>query len=429
MNGRTLAPLFLALTLAGCERPAEAAPGETTDAAHPQESRTIVVRSTHVLDGAGNDLGARDVVVRGDRIAEVAPHGSARGDAVYDLAGRTLIPGLIDTHVHIGWHFDRSTGKTHSGRVQESAEDAALYAAANAWETLQGGFTTVQSLGAMVDLPLRDAIASGALPGPRILTSGIAVNAGTGGPDEIRAHVDRMAEAGVDAIKIFASASIRDGGGPTLEQAQLDAACGQARAHGLRSFVHAYDPESVRRVVAAGCTGVEHGALLDRPTLELMAERGVYLDPNIDLVLRNYFENADRFLGVGNYTEEGFAQMRAALPKALAVFREGLQVPGLHMVFGTDAVAGSHGRNWEELGYRIREGGQDPMAALVSATSLAAEEMGIGDRTGRIVAGLAADLVALDGDPLRDSDAYGRVAFVMAAGRVVRNEPSAAGAR
>lgn len=426
MHRRTLAPLLVALTLTGCEGAAEAS---TAEAASPQEAGAIIVRAMRILDGAGNDVGARDVVVRQGRIASVAPHGSARGDVVYDLGGRTLIPGLIDTHVHIGWHFDRATGKTHSGAVQESDEDAALYAAANAWTTLQGGVTTVQSLGAMVDLPLREAVASGALPGPRVLTSGIAVTARTGGPDEIRSHVDRMAEAGVDVIKIFASASIRDGGGPTLDQAQLDAACGQARSHGLRSFVHAYDPESVRRVVAAGCTGVEHGALLDRPTLELMAERGVYLDPNIDLVIRNYFENAEHFLGVGNYTEEGFAQMRAAQPKALAVFRQGLEVPGLRMVFGTDAVAGSHGRNWQELAYRIREGGQDPMAALVSATSLAAEELGIGDETGRIAEGLAADLVALDGDPLRDPDAYGRVAFVMAAGRVVRNDPPPAGTR
>lgn len=384
----------------------------------------IVVRSAHVLDGTGEDLGARDVVVRDGRIERVAPPGSAIG-VVYDLGDATLAPGFIDTHVHIGWHFDRATGKTHTDR-NESGQDEALYAAANAYVTLMNGVTTVQSLGAMVDLPLREAINHEQLAGPRILTSGRAVTAGTGDADAIRAHVDAMADAGVDVIKIFASASIRDGGGPTLSQEQLDAACGEAKARGLRSFVHAYDPVAVRRVVAAGCTGVEHGSLLDRETLELMAEKGVYLDPNIDLVIRNYLENAEHYAGVGNYSEEGFEQMRAAQPKSVAVFQEGMKVRGLKMVFGTDAVAGSHGRNLEELVYRIRAGGQPAMDAIVSATSLAAEELGLWDVTGRIANGLAADLVALDGDPLKDPSALLRPRFVMKGGVVFRNDPAGA---
>ncbi|MDH5759222.1 MAG: amidohydrolase family protein [Gemmatimonadota bacterium] len=387
-----------------------------------QEGR-IILRAAHLLDGAGGETSARDVVVEDGRIVEVLAAGTGTGERVYDLGDATLMPGLIDTHVHIGWHFDRANGKTHSRAVEESSEEAALYAAENAWTTLRAGVTTVQSLGAMVDIPLRDAIEAGTLPGPRILTSGVAITAGTGAPDAIRAHVDRMADARADVIKIFASASIRDGGGPTLTQEQLDAACGQARARGLRSFVHAYDPEAARRVIRAGCTGIEHGALLDRETLEAMARAGVYLDPNTDLVMRNYFENAEHFLGVGNYTEEGFAQMRAAQPLALRVFVEGLTVPGLDMVFGTDAVAGAHGRNHEELVYRITAGGQDPMDAVVSATSLAAEALGLSGTVGRLAPGLEADLIALDGDPLKDPEALGRVVFVMKGGVVYRNDP------
>lgn len=384
----------------------------------------VVLRGARVLDGTGADLGVRDVVVTGGTIEAVVPPGSRDARVAYDLSGLTLLPGLVDTHVHIGWHFDRATGRTHADRDETPAQ-AALYAAENAWVTLRSGVTTVQSLGAMIDVPLREAIAQGRLPGPRILTSGRAVSARTGSPADIRAHIDAMRAAGADVIKVFASASIRDGGGPTLTQEQLDAACGQAARHGMRSFVHAYDPEAVRRVVRAGCTGVEHGALLDRPTLELMAREGVYLDPNVDLVMRNYFENAERFLGVGNYTEEGFRQMRAAQPKALTVFREGLRVPGLKMVFGTDAVAGAHGRNWEELRYRVREGGEDPADLIVSATSLAAEALGLAGEVGTVAPGFAADLIAVDGDPLTDPEALGRVVFVMKGGVVYRNDGGA----
>lgn len=383
---------------------------------------TIVLHAERLLDGRGGAQQDRDVVVRDGNIVEIVPGGQGRGDVRYDLSGLTLMPGMIDTHVHIAWHFDRDTGKTHSGRgPQETPEESVLYAAQNAWETLVGGVTTVQSLGSPVDVPLREFVNEGRIPGARVVTSISPVTARTGGPDEIRRHVDAMADQGADAIKIFASGSIRDGGEPTLTQAQLDAACGEATARGLRSLVHAYNPETVRMVVQAGCSSVEHGALLDLPTLKLMAEHGVYFDPNIDLVFRNYFENAEHFIGIGNYTEEGFAEMHKAVPLALQVFKEALTVPGLKMVFGTDGVAGAHGRNYQELVYRIQKGGQDPMAAIVSATSLAAEELGLDDRIGSVAPGMAADLIALDGNPLDDPEALGRVRFVMKGGYVYKN--------
>ena len=194
----------------------------------------------------------------------------------------------------------------------------------------------------------------------------------------------------------------------------------------MRAVVHAHGPVSAQRTARAGCTAVEHGALLDRETLELLAERGLYYDPNIDLVLRNYFENKERFLGVGNYTEEGFAQMAAAVPKVLEVFKVALEVPDLRIVFGTDALAGAHGRNVEELIYRIREGGQEPGAAIISATSLAAESLGLGDQIGVLEPGYEADLIAVEGNPLEDPSALGRVVFVMQGGRVHRQPPHAA---
>jgi imidazolonepropionase-like amidohydrolase len=393
--------------------------------------RALTVRAGKVLDGRGGVLADALVVVEGPRIATVAAAapGQPPRPADYDLQGLTLLPGGIDTHVHIGWHFDKGGRLYDEDSKSETPAEAMLYAAENAVRTVEAGITTVQSLGAPEDAILRDAIARGVLPGPRVLTSLAPLAAETGTPEQMRAAVRQRAAAGADVIKIFASKSIRDGGAPTLSQEQLDAACGEARAQHLRSAVHAHGVESVRRAVAAGCTSIEHGALLDAPTLALMARHGTWFDPNIDLVFRNYFENRVRFIGIGNFTEEGFAQMQKAVPRALAVFRQALATPGLRVVFGTDAVAGAHGRNFEELVYRVEQGGQQPAAAIVSATSLAAECLGLQRETGAVAPGLAADLIAVDGDPLADIQALRRVVWVMKAGKVVRNDLPRPGGR
>ena len=138
------------------------------------------------------------------------------------------------------------------------------------------------------------------------------------------------------------------------------------------------------RAARAGCTTVEHGGLADGPALDAMAEAGVFYDPHTSLVIQNYLDNKERFLGVGNYTEEGFRQMEELLVGMRNVFALALQRPRLRIVFGTDALAGSHGRNWEELIYRVEVGGQAPMAAVVSATSLAAASLGLGDEIGTL---------------------------------------------
>jgi imidazolonepropionase-like amidohydrolase len=281
------------------------------------------------------------------------------------------------------------------------------------------GITTVQSLGARSDRDLRDWIARGTIPGPRILTSYEWVTEGD--QEALRRAARERVEAGADAVKIFASLSIREGGTPTLSEQQLRAACGEARSLGRRAVVHAHASEAIRRAALAGCTTVEHGALADAEALAALAERGMYFDPNVHLVFQNYFDNKDHFLGQGNYTEEGFAQMRLAASAMLEVFKRALATPGLEVVFGTDAVAGAHGRNWEELIFRVQQGGQDARAAIVSATSLAAKSLDLGSSLGSIAPGMEADLIAVDGDPLRDITALRRVVFVMRAGTVYRN--------
>ena len=386
---------------------------------------TIEVRAARVLNGRGDLLRNATIVIEGSTITRIGSATPRSGATTrYDLGNATILPGGIDTHVHIGWHFD-ANGKTHDDEnTVEPPAETMLYAVENAWATLMGGITTVQSLGAPVDGPLRDRVARGTIPGPRILTAIDPIEDDKLTPDQMREAVRQLAAKRADVVKIFASQSIRTGGGPTLSQEQLDAICGEAKARGLRTAVHAHGPESVRRAVLAGCTSIEHGALIGQPELDLMAAHGTYFDPNIDLVFRNYFENRQRFIGIGSYSEEGFAQMEKAVPKALEVFRKALKTPGLKVVFGTDAVAGAHGRNFEELIYRVQKGGQDPMAAIVSATSLAAECLGLQSTVGTLAPAMQADLIAVDGNPLEDITALKRVIFVMRGGVVYKNEPA-----
>lgn len=378
---------------------------------------TTVVRASRVLDGRGDVLLDRDLIIREGRIVEILPTGAGRGDEVMDLRGLTLLPGLIDTHVHLGWHFDEEGRLARGVPLQERA----VRAVENAHLMARAGITTVQSLGGPEDAVVVRAYRRGVLPLPRVITSLGSVSVNTGGPAALRAAVRDFAEQGAGVIKVFGSESIRTGGGPTMSVAQLEAACGEAASLGLRSVVHAHGPESAERASAAGCTAIEHGALLDRATLESMAARGTYYDPNIHLIFQNYFDNENRYVGIGGYTAEGFDQMRAAVPQALDAFRDALTVAGLRTVFGTDAVAGAHGRNVQELIYRVEQGGQAPSDAIVSATSLAAASLGMEDEIGAVGVGWAADLIAVDGDPTTDIQALERVRWVMIGGRLIQD--------
>src|SRR5881398_3003924 len=381
------------------------------------QKRRIVIGGSMLLDGRGHVLRDTRIVVEGSKIVALDPNASP---VDYDLRGFTVLPGWIDSHVHITWSFGEN-GKNEG--ADETTQFAAYQSASNAWVTLMGGFTTVQSVGSPMDVPLRDAIAKGALPGPRILTAVEPLEGRgekTGTPDEIREFVRKQKEAGADLIKIFASASIRQGGGMTLSQDQLNAACDEANKQRLRTLVHAYK-EAVRAASLAGCTQVEHGTLATDDDLKVLAQRGTYLDPQAGLVIENYLLHKEQYLGTPGYTAEGFAAMEKILPINHELVQHAAKTPGLKIVFGTDAVAGAHGRNAEEFIDRVRDGRVEPMAAMVSANSLGAEALGMADQIGAIAPGLQADIIALDGDPLKDITAVRRVVFVMKGGVVYKN--------
>jgi imidazolonepropionase-like amidohydrolase len=379
--------------------------------------KRVVIAASVVFDGKGHVLHDTRIVVDGAKIAAID---AKAGPVDYDLRGLTVLPGWIDAHAHITWQFGPD-GK--NAGMAGTTQEAAYQSASNAFVTLMAGFTTIQSPGSPTDIPLRDTIAKGLLPGPRILTAVeplIGRGDETGTPEEIRAFVRKQKQAGADVIKIFASLSIRQAGKMVLSQEQLNAACDEAKQQGLRSMVHAYK-EAVRAATLAGCTEIEHGTLATDDDLKLMAEKGTYLDPQAGLIIENYLLHKDQYIGTPGYTAEGFAAMDKILPMNHELVQHAMKTPGLKVIFGTDAVAGAHGRNAEEFIDRVRDCGVDPMTAMVSANSLGAEAMGLSDQIGSIAPGLQADIIALDGDPLKDITAVRRVVFVMKGGLVYKN--------
>ena len=378
--------------------------------------KRMVIGTSVVLDGRGGVLYDTRIVVEGTRIVALD---RKAGPVDYDLRGLTVLPGWIDGHVHITWSFGPDGRNAGQGGT---TQQAAYAAAANAWLTLMAGFTTVQSVGSPSDIPLRDSIARGSLPGPRILTSAEALSGRgeqTGTPDEIRAFVRRQKEAGADLIKIYASGGMTRGA-MTMSQDQLNAACDEARKQSLRSLVHAFR-DAVHAATVAGCTQIEHGLGASEDDLKLMAERGTYLDPQAGLLLETYLRYKGEYLAPPYYTEEGFAAMNGLILSHQDFLKRAARIPKLKIVYGTDAVAGAHGRNAEDFVHRVRDSGVDPMTAMVSANSLGAEALGMADQLGAIAPGLQADIIALDGDPLKDITAVRRVIFVMKGGVVYKN--------
>ena len=383
----------------------------------PQSKRIVIAAGT-VLDGKGQVVRNTRIVIEGSRIVALDPKA---GPVDYDLRGLTVLPGWIDSHVHITWGFGPD-GKNAGANV--TTPEAAYTAASNAWVTLMAGFTTVQSVGNTADIRVRNAIAKGEIAGPRILTSLQPLqgqNEKSGTPDEIRAFVRTQKEAGADLIKIF-NANSYGRADATLSAEQLSAACDEAKKLGLRTLVHSYKT-AVGLVAQAGCTQIEHGTGASDSDLKMMAEKGTYLDPQAGLVLENYLLNENNFLGTSGFPAAG-ANFAGVVSDLLPVYRDfvkrAAKIPGLKIVFGSDALAGSHGRNAEEMIDRVRDAGMDAMRVLVSANSLAAEAMGMSDQIGAITPGLQADIIALEGDPLKDITAVRRVVFVMKGGVVYK---------
>jgi imidazolonepropionase-like amidohydrolase len=229
--------------------------------------------------------------------------------------------------------------------------------------------------------------------------------------------VRRTKADGADVIKLFATTGLGAGGNQSMSNEQIQATCDEARAVGLRAIVHAIGDAGARASVEAGCTSIEHGTFVTDATLELMAQRETYFDPNL-LVLHNYLDNRAGY----TFSPEALATIEKGITPTLDVLHRA-RMKRVKIVFGTDAVGGAHGRNAEEFIYRVRDAHETAMDAIVSATSVAAESLRLGDRIGTVAPGFDADLVAVSGNPLDDITAVRRVVFVMKGGQVFKHVP------
>lgn len=382
----------------------------------------VVLVADMAVDGQGEVLPNPVIVIRGNTIASVSSGGDIpSGAEVVDLTGYTIMPGLIDAHVHITANFEPGAARPK----------LALYGARNSESALMHGFTTIRSLGgpdfAAVDL--RDAIDEGLVPGPRLQVSSewarddilagaegprVAAGERPAGEREIRTWVRGKAAAGVDWIKVLATRSSRVGGTPLYSQEQLNWFMDEARRQGKPVSAHAHAAEGVRRAVLAGARTIEHGALMDEAAMDLMVEHGTYYSPN--LFLGEYYIAHAEEMG---YSGAAIEFTRDFLPPRTAVFTKAVE-KGVKIVFGTDA---NRGWLWEgntALEFQRRNvAGQSERDAIISTTSLAAEVLMVDDR-GDLEEGMLADVIAVRGNPLEDIKSLMNVVFVMKDGEIYR---------
>ncbi len=390
----------------------------------PTVAQDLALQARIAIDGQGNVIRNAVVLITEGKIVSIQSNGQVPPlTERIDLSAYTVLPGMIDMHVHITAHF---------GSGPERRSTTALWAAHNARKFLESGFTTLRSLDApdFVDVDLRDAINAGLIPGPRLLVSGQGLNepavvAANGDliarmqnpPTDVispvREFVRKQLAGHVDVVKVFGSKSSRAGGGPTYSLEQMKAAIEEAHKAGKPVAVHAHAAEAVRRAIDAGADTIEHGALMDDATVDLLVRRQVVYVPNLYLA-EYYLAHGKQF----GFNEEELRYTREFMKPRADAFATAVK-KGALIAFGTDSAAGMAGETSPEFERRVALG-MSTKQAIAHATSIPARALGLVDKTGDLRPGMAADIIAVQGNPLDDITALGRVVFVMKEGKVYR---------
>jgi imidazolonepropionase-like amidohydrolase len=422
-----------ALGLVACAAAFVLRAGDAVAQTTPAPSPTVV-RAARLLDvTTGRMLANATVVVTGDRITAVNPATPPAGARTIDLGDVTLLPGLMDLHTHLTSELGP---EMFTAPVTETLADLALHAAKNARTTIFAGFTTVRDFGGDATVALGHFVERGDLVGPHIVPSRhvIGITGGhcdiTGfapgileqgpesgiidGPWEAVKAVRYQIKHGAQVIKVCATAGVLSLEGPVgaqqLTEEELKAIVDEAARHGVKVAAHAHGTEGIKAAVRAGVASIEHGSMLDAEAIALMKEHGTYLVPTAYLAERVDIDVLPPL--VRRKAETILPLARASLPQAMAA--------GVRIAFGTDAAVFPHGENAREFAVYVKAG-LSPLEAIRTATVNAADLLGKTDR-GVIAEGRLADLVAVPGNPLDDITVTERVAWVMVAGRIVKDE-------
>jgi imidazolonepropionase-like amidohydrolase len=388
-------------------------------------------------------LSEMSVIIEGNKVIDIQKGYSplSGNDRMIDLKNRTVMPGLIDCHVHME---GETSPRQFENEFKLNPADRAFLSIGYAEKTLMAGFTTVRDVGGSgVNISLRNAINKGLLKGPRIYTAGRALSSTGGhgdptnglrddlrgdpgpsegvvnGVEECRKAVRMRYKEGSDLIKILATGGVlsleKDGAGAQLTEEEIKAIVETARDYGMRVATHAHGAEGIKRAIRAGVTSIEHGTYMDEEAIGLFKQYGTWYVPTI-IAGKSVADSAKK---PGYFPEVIAGKALAVGPLIQQTFGRAYRA-GVKIAFGTDAGVYAHGKNWMEFIY-MTEAGMPLLEAIKCATINAAELIGISDKTGSIEKGKWADIVAVDGDPLKDIQSMGRVVFVMKEGVLYKN--------
>ncbi len=394
---------------------------------------------------SGKLLTEKTIVVSGNKISAVQNgYSIPENDAhkIIDLKNKTILPGLIDMHVHIE---HETNPKRYLSRFVDNEADVAFESVMYAERTLMAGFTTVRDLGGSgVNISLKKAINKGYVKGPRIFTAGKSI-ATTGGhadptngnkkelmgnpgpkegvinsPEEARKAVRQRYKNGADVIKITATGGVlsvaKNSRNPQFTLEEIKAIVEMANDYGMLTAAHAHGDKGMQRVVLGGIKTIEHGTFMSEKTMELMKKYNTYLVPTITAGK----EVAEKAEVVGYFPEIVVPKAKEVGPQIQGTFAKAYR-KGVPIAFGTDAGVFPHGQNAKEFGYMV-EAGMPPMKAIQSATVINAKLLGMADELGQIAEGFLADIIAVDDDPLKNIKTLEKMTFVMKGGKIYKNE-------